>query len=139
MTYLKLLGISFAIFTSFISASHAGNVEPTRNPEEIMLSQEEVKFVRWLIATDDMIKTASQEGQLLYWLNKAISIVAPGPIKLIQQWNMGALEGWRKANKKLVTLKRQVHCERIHLRISEETENSPFFEKLYKARGCEEN
>lgn len=104
-----------------------------------MLSQEEVKFVRWLIATDDMIKTASQEGQLLYWLNKAISIVAPGPIKLIQQWNMGALEGWRKANKKLVTLKRQVHCERIHLRISEETENSPFFEKLYKARGCEEN
>ena len=112
--------------------------EAQANPDEITLSEEEVKFVKWLISTDEMTRALTKQGELLDWLNKLIGVV-PGPVQLVQKWNMGTIKSWRLANKKLVELKRKVHCFRIEQEIAGETENRGFFEKLYEARGCQED
>ncbi|TKB68707.1 MAG: hypothetical protein E8D52_06845 [Nitrospira sp.] len=140
MGYLQLPVFTLTLVCSLVLTlmPSRGDAETKTNGAEITLSAEEVKFVKWLSTTDEMVKSLTKQGELLDWLNKLIGVV-PGPIGIVQKWNMATIKGWRAANKKLVGLKKQVHCAKIQELLAGGTENTEFFEKLYEARGCEED
>lgn len=139
MAYLQLPSFVFTLLCSLMLSlmPNPGAAATEAGDSNITLSAEEVKFVKWLNTTDEMIKSLTKQGEALDWLNKLIGVV-PGPVNIVQKWNMGTIKGWRIANKKLAGLQKQVSCIKIEELLVGETENPEFFKKLKEARGCEE-
>lgn len=105
--------------------------------QEITLSAPQSKFVRSILLKDKLLKEMSKAQGHVSALNTILT-AAPGPVKLIIQWNQGSIAAWRKANFKLEEIKEAAVCQEIDYMIYTERTNVAFFEQLSMARGCNE-
>jgi hypothetical protein len=104
--------------------------------QEYTLSPEDVAFLNQIDKSGRFFSELGRGADGMAALNKVLGLVATGPVKISIAWNKGTIEGWKKANAKLVELNQQLVCLDIQGHLID-TENTEFFEQLSFASGCD--
>jgi hypothetical protein len=104
--------------------------------QDYTLSPEDIAFLNQIDKSDRFFSELGREADGMAALNRVLGVVASGPVKISIAWNKGTIEGWKKANAKLVELNQQLICLDIQAHLID-TENTEFFEQLSFARGCD--
>ena len=104
----------------------------------VALSADEKEILSGIMKKDDFLKKLSAEQKALSSLNSVLKLAAKGPVTLALSWNKATIDGWRIANKNLVTLNKALTCEQIAVASTLDKYVDCFWTNLSKARGCDE-
>lgn len=100
------------------------------------LSEDDVRFMKQLMAKDKLIRSLPKAQKGLAALNAIVSAVSSGPITIALQWNQAAIKTWRVANTSIDEIAKASICDEIDFRVATGGASTYFFEQLYQARGC---
>ncbi|MCK1409538.1 hypothetical protein [Bradyrhizobium sp. 76] len=102
---------------------------------EYVLDQDDIKFLKDLQGRDEFLRQLANSSQGIEILGKILEYGAEGPAKLLAQWNLGLIKGWRIANSRLEGINKAKVCDDITAHFVS-TKALLYFDGLYKARGC---
>lgn len=119
---------------SRLSSSSTRRTAPPAD-EDYTLDEDDVAFLQKLASQDEFIRQLAASAIAAEILGRIIHAVVKGPVKLAVQWNLGLIEGWKRANVALGTINKRQTCDAITEQMLS-TKALRYFDTLYKVRGC---
>jgi hypothetical protein len=135
---MKKLGWTVAAFTCAVIGGWGVHLGRTQAKEaEAVLTPDEALALKHIRESDALVEEMFQAQRGAHAAFRVLDKITPGPAKIVLKWHEADVEAWGKVNGRVAAFQRPSVCDEIHLQIIGDIgPSTPFFERLFEARGC---